>query len=125
MKRMGRFVVAVLLLQAMLFMPMAQAGTLKKGAPFVQSRAQLIKDGWRPVNVHAGEDYEYIGIETVLAEAKIYEVESCAVDRALCIFNYQQGKRCLRVVTSGEALPAMSIESWSSRCPAPRSPDDK
>jgi len=125
MKLMGRFVVAVLLLQAMLVMPMAQAGTLKKGAPFVQSRAQLIKDGWRPVNVHAGEDYEYIGTETALAEAKIYEVESCAVDRALCIFNYQRGKRCLRVVTSGEELPAMSIESWTSRCPALRSPDDK
>lgn len=120
-------VVAVLSALGVFAVPSAQAGplTLKKGAPFVQARAQLVKEGWRPVNVHAGEDYDYVGIETALIEAKILEVESCAVDRALCIFNYQRGKRCLRVVTSGEELPSMSVESWSSRCPTPPRPSEK
>ena len=118
-------VVAVLSALAVFAVPSAQAGPLKKGAPFAQARTQLVKEGWRPVNVHAGEDYDYLGVETALIEAKILEVESCAVDRALCIFNYQRGKRCLRVVTSGEELPSMSVESWSSRCPTPPRPSEK
>ena len=96
----------------------------RKGAPFVPFRAQLIKDGWRPVPVHAGDD-EYVGVEAALIEAKIDEVESCAVDRALCIFNYRRGEHCLRVMAAGEELPTLSIESWSFQCPKPPPADEK
>lgn len=119
MKQAGKFVAIALLILSLLAVPVVQAGTLRKGFLFTQARSQLIKHGWRPVNIHAGENYEYFGTETALIESHIYELESCAVDRPLCIFNYRQGKRCLRLVTRGEELPNMRIESWSSRCPPP------
>lgn len=118
MTQTGRLlVVAALSVLSMLALPGAQAGTLKKGAPFMQTRAQLLKEGWRPVNVHAGEDYPYMGTESALIQAKVVEVESCAVDRPLCILHYQRDKRCLRVITAGEEVPAMTIDSWTYRCP--------
>lgn len=113
-------VVAALSVLSVLAWPDAQAGTLKKGAPFMATRAQLLKEGWRPVNVHAGEEYPYMGTESALIEAKVVEVESCAVDRPLCILHYQRDKRCLRVITSGEEVPSMTIDSWTSRCPEPQ-----
>lgn len=119
MKQANKLVAIVLLILSILAVPVVQAGTLRKGIPFTQARTQLIKHGWRPVNIHAGESYEYIGTETALIESHIYELESCAVDRPLCIFNYHRGKRCLRLVTHGEVLPDMRVESWSSSCPAP------
>lgn len=108
-----------LLVLLCLAMPSAHAGGLKKGSLFSEARAQLIKQGWRPVDTHAGEDYEPIGVETELLAAHIVEVESCAVDRPLCIFNYRRDKRCLRVITTGEELSELRVQSWSSRCPSP------
>jgi hypothetical protein len=43
----------------------------------------------------------------------------CSVDRPFCIFNYSQAGRCLRVITSGEKIKDLVVESWSSDCPAP------
>lgn len=80
--------------------------------PFAQARVQFIKQGWQSVNVHAGEQYAYIGTERVLNGLNIDELESCAVNRPLCIFNYRRGKRGLQVVTHGEAVPDMRVEAW-------------
>jgi len=113
-------VVAALSVLSLLALPGAQARTLKKGAPFMQTRAQLIKEGWQQVNVHGGEDYPYMGTELALIQAKVVEVESCAVDRPLCILHYQRDKRCLRVITAGEEVPSMTIDSWTFRCPEAR-----
>jgi len=95
------------------------AGALRKGESFEQVRANLIERGWKPINVHAGESYVYIGTESVLIAAHVDEAESCAVDRPLCIFNYRRGTRCLRLMTQGETLPNMRVAGWSYRCPAP------
>lgn len=108
-----------MLMTLMLLLPAAQAGTLNKGVSFTEARVQLIGRGWTPVNVHASDNYEYIGTETALIGAHIDEVESCAMDRPMCIFNYRRGRRCLRLVTQGEELPDMRVESWSFRCPKP------
>ena len=125
MTRLPSWMPAALAALTLLTGACAQAEPLKKGALFTQSRAQLLKEGWRPVNVHAGEDYEYIGTESVLIKAKIREVDSCAMDRALCIFHYQKAKRCLRVMTSGEELATMTIESWDPTCPETSEAKDK
>lgn len=102
-----------------LALPCAYAGGLKKGAFFSDARAQLVKQGWRPVDTHTGEAFEPIGLESELLAAQILEVESCAVDRPLCIFNYKRDKRCLRVITTGEELSELRVQSWSSTCPNP------
>lgn len=119
MKQGDKHIAIILLILSIFAGPAAHAGTLRKGLPFMQARIQLIKDGWHPVNIHTGEHYEYIGTETVLIDSHIYELESCAVDRPLCVFNYHRGKRCLRLVTHGEELSDMRVESWSFRCPTP------
>ncbi|UXH80170.1 hypothetical protein [Roseateles amylovorans] len=118
MKAMGKSLVAVLFALSLLPLSAAQAGTMTKGASFIQTRDQLIRDGWRPINVHADDSYDYIGVETELIQSKIHEVESCAVDRPVCLFNYQRGKQCLRVVTVGESLSTLTIDDWSSSCPS-------
>lgn len=69
-------------------LPSAYASSLKKGGLLTEARAQLIKRGWRPVDRRAWEAYEPIGVETELRAARIMEVESCAIDRPLCIFSY-------------------------------------
>lgn len=97
----------------------AQAQDLIAGERFSAARSRLIERGWRPVNVHRGESAEYIGTEAALIAADVLEVEGCAIDRARCIFNYARGRRCLRVITSGEEVAALRIESWSPNCPAP------
>jgi len=105
------------LLASLLAMQNADAGDLKKGGLFSEARAELIEQGWRPVDTHARGAYDAIGVENNLLAAHIVEVESCAIDRPLCIFNYKRDKRCLRLVTQGEDVPEMRVQSWSSRCP--------
>ena len=110
-------VLALLLALAIVFPPAAQAGSLKLGMKFTAARKLLLSQSWQPVNVHSGEAYEYIGIETALAKAQVLEVDSCAIDRPLCIFNYRKDTACLRLITRGERLTDMRVESWSDACP--------
>ncbi|MBB3192808.1 hypothetical protein [Roseateles terrae] len=101
----------------------AEAAPVQQGANFLQARKQLLKDGWRPVKTHAVQgDGEPIGVESALLRAGIGEVDSCAMDRALCIFHYRKAKRCLRIVTSGEEVATMLVEQSDARCPEPRPP---
>jgi hypothetical protein len=90
---------------------------IKRDMPFKKARARLFKMGWHPVNLHHGKDHEFIGTEKLLEKARIFEFESCAIDRALCIMNYKRGKRCLKVIVRGETLQAMRVDSWDSECP--------
>ncbi|ALV07121.1 hypothetical protein [Roseateles depolymerans] len=109
----------LMLLLTLLALP-SHAAPLKKDAGFIQTRAQLLKEGWQPVTTQVGDEGGPIGTEASLIAAGIVEVESCAVDRPLCILNYRRHQRCLRLITSGEELPTMTVDSWTHRCPAPR-----
>jgi hypothetical protein len=108
---------ALLLALVMTLPAIVQAKEISIGMKFRTARKLLITEAWQPVDVHAGEAYEYMGTETALAKANIHELESCAMDRPLCIFNYRKGEACLRLVTEGEHINSMRVRSWTSDCP--------
>jgi hypothetical protein len=95
----------------------ASTDGLKKGQGFLKARKALQEHGWKPVDVHASDGYEFIGVERILRDSKIYEVDSCAIDKALCIFSYKKNGKCLRLLTHGEELTDMKVDSWSNDCP--------
>jgi hypothetical protein len=91
---------------------------LQQGESFVRLRSRLIKSGWAPVHVHAGEGYEYDGTEKRLVERNFYEVDSCSTDRgSLCALYYKKGRTCLRVDTIGEQVDSMRVTRWEESCP--------
>lgn len=96
---------------------LVHANDIQVGMPFKEARKLLFEKKWRPVDVHAGTDYSYIGIEHQLIKNHFNELESCAVDRPICIFNYKRKNQCLRVFTSGEKMRAMSVVEWKNECP--------
>jgi hypothetical protein len=110
-------IVFLVLLSAIVFPATGCAEQLKKGMKLSAARSLLIHKGWRAVNVHQGEPYEYVGIENLLIKANIKEVESCAIDKAVCIFNYKKDDSCLRLFTHGEEIKDMRVTSWSCDCP--------
>lgn len=107
----------VLLLLTALTPIASDADGLKKGMRFLAARDLLMHEKWRPINVHQGDGYEYIGVEKALRTARIDELESCAVDIALCIYNYSRGRECLRLATEGEDIAEMRVYYWTHECP--------
>ena len=106
-----------LLLLVIIFPIAAHAQELKKGMQFLSARQLLINAKWLPINVHEGDNYEYIGTENELRDAHIKEVENCATDRGFCIFNYKKSDKCLRLVTQGEEIKDMHVYHWTYECP--------
>jgi NAD-dependent dihydropyrimidine dehydrogenase PreA subunit len=90
---------------------------LRPGMAFLKARAMLQAGGWRPVDMHANDGYEFIGVEKKLKARHVNEIESCAIDRGLCIFNYKKSARCIRLIARGEDVGGMRIDSWSHACP--------
>ena len=117
MRCFAKEIVFLVLLLVIVFPTTVHAKQLKKGMKLSAARSLLTHKGWRAVNVHQGEHYEYIGIENLLIKANIKEVESCAMDKAVCIFNYKKGDSCLRLFTHGEEIKDMRVTSWSCDCP--------
>ena len=111
-------IVVYLLLLVVIFIPVAvHAKDLKKGMSFLAARKLLIHKGWNPINVHDGMNFPYIGIDKTLIIAHIEEVEACAMDRAVCIFNYKKGEKCFRLFTQGEEIKDMRVTYWTNDCP--------
>ena len=94
----------------------ATAAKLHAGAPFLPTRQHLLAQGWQPLDVHRRANDEFIGTEKALRQKAIVEVESCAMDRAICIFNYRKGRQCLRLFTEGEQVGKMKIDRWTWDC---------
>jgi hypothetical protein len=105
-----------LILPLLLILASARTGSqeLKKGESFRVSRSHLLKDGWKPVPYH--NKYERVGIERELEQARIVEIESCAVDIPLCDFNYKKADLCLHLITWGETLADLKVYRWSNEC---------
>jgi len=93
----------------------AQDYRIKEGMPFAKARSILLAHAWRPIAVDI--ESERIGVENQLVKKQIIEIESCAIDQPLCIFNYKKGAACLRVMTRGEKVKDLVIDSWSNDCP--------
>ena len=106
----------VLLIACALCAPWAQAAALKKGRLFPKVRQELIASGWQPVRLRAEKRDSVIGVETELLREGVLEVESCAMDKAVCLFNYRRKGRCLPVITRGEAYAGMRVQGWRGGC---------
>lgn len=96
---------------------MANGIELAKGMHLLDARKVLKMHGWRPIDLHEHDGYEFIGVERLLRDQGISEVESCAIDRGLCIFNYRKGTKCIRLLTTGEEVDRMQVDSWVRACP--------
>jgi len=94
----------------------ATAAKLHAGAPFLPTRQHLLAQGWQPLDVHRHANDEFMGTEKALRQKAIVEVEACAMDRAICIFNYRKGRQCLRLFTEGEQVDKMKIYRWTWDC---------
>ena len=115
MKIANKTSIFIFALVALFWIPAHSEG-LAKGNSFLAARQFLIKHGWHPVVSHKSHGDASIGVENVLIKSHILEVETCAIDKALCIFNYVKGNRCLRVIAQGEAISDMYINSWKDSC---------
>jgi len=108
-----KFVTLVLLLLVIAFPTAIHAKELKKGMSFLAARKLLVHKGWRPIKSNA----DYGGTEKILIDAHIEEAESCAMDKAVCRFNYKKGDKCLRLFTQGEEIKDMRVYEWTNDCP--------
>jgi hypothetical protein len=116
-KNFANIILHLMLLLVIVFPSVVHAKELRKGMPFIAARKLLIQKGWRPINVHEGENSRYMGgIDGTLIDADILEVESCAMDKALCIFNYKKGNKCIRVFTQGEEIKDIRVTHWKFEC---------
>lgn len=89
------------------------------GESFLRARARIVRFGWKPIRMHAHDNYEYTGAEKRLAERKFLEVDSCSIDAgANCILYYSKAAECLRLDTVGEQVAEMEVTRWTNECPA-------
>ncbi|MYM75449.1 hypothetical protein GTP56_25085 [Duganella sp. FT134W] len=92
---------------------------LQKEMSFTAARKLLLKEKWRPVNVHAHDDYVLMGVEHELAKMNMKEFDSCSIDFSNCIMRYKRGNECLSVFTIGEKIKYMKVVDWTDECPPP------
>lgn len=91
---------------------------IRLGESFLKARSRLFKQGWMPIHMHDKDSYVLSGSETLLAQRKIYEVDSCSMDLGVnCIFYYRKRQECMRIDTLGEEVKDMKISRWSRECP--------
>ena len=96
--------------------PSSVAGVkLREGEVFAPARARLVKQGWKPDNVHPNKD-EYIDPDTRAKLGTFPEVHVCSMDTASCILYYKKAGKCLRVDTVGETIKAMKVVEWRQEC---------
>ena len=98
----------------------AAPATLQKDMPFTAARKLLLKEKWKPINVHAQDGYTFMGVERELARMNIKELDSCSVDYSNCVLRYKRGDDCLSVFTIGEKVKYMKVVDWTAECPAPQ-----
>lgn len=95
---------------------------LKKDIPFAQARAQVIRQGWKPLHMHAMSlppDEREVLEETLIRHGD-FEVDSCSVDGgSLCNFFYKRANTCMRLMTKGERLKELKVVFWETlpSCP--------
>jgi hypothetical protein len=94
----------------------AAAPQLAKDMPFMSARKLLLKERWRPVNIHANDDYALMGVEHELAKKRVKEFDACSIDYSNCVMRYKRGNECLTVYTSGEKIKDMKVVHWSDEC---------
>lgn len=113
MRDILKTIITLQLLLVIVFSINAEGKELEEGMHLIVARKSLISNDWRPILTKP----VYGGTEKILINANINEVESCAMDTPLCIFNYRKDNKCLRLFTEGEEIKDMRVTSWSEDCP--------
>ncbi|GJJ05126.1 hypothetical protein RugamoR64_56640 [Duganella rhizosphaerae] len=96
--------------------------TLQKDMSFTAARKLLLKEKWKPINIHAHDNYALMGVEHELAKMNIKEFDSCSIDYSNCVLRYKRGDACLSVFTIGEKVKYMKVVHWTEECPEPQPP---
>ncbi|HEY9101217.1 hypothetical protein [Chitinimonas sp.] len=104
------------LLALTLAQPVLATG-LTLGMDFGVARRSVIKQGWRPTPMHAGDGYVYSAQERAILHRGMRELDSCAMDRPYCVFYYQRHGECLALTTNGEQPSSLVLASWRNECP--------
>jgi len=91
---------------------------LKKGMSYKTANSELRRSGWSARIMHAKNEYTYIGIENTMLSQGVKGIESCAGDRPVCILHYVKRNMCLRVITWGEDLADLKVDTWDRACPS-------
>jgi hypothetical protein len=86
---------------------------LTKGMSLYKARKIILHNGWKPHPVYIGE---HIGVEHELLKNGFKEIEACTEGKSFCTFNYKKHEQCLRLITVGEEIKDMYVESWDSEC---------
>ena len=107
----------VSLLAALPLIVYAAPAALQKDMSFVAARKLLLTARWKPINVHAHDDYALMGVEHELAKMNFKEFDSCSIDYSNCVMRYKRGDECLTVFTIGEKIKYMKVVHWSDECP--------
>lgn len=87
------------------------------GERLVAAKSKLLKQGWKPTQMHTNDGYEYSGVEGELAAHKFFELDTCSFDSSRCILYYAKTGTCLRVDTIGEQFNDMTVTRWTRECP--------
>jgi hypothetical protein len=107
----------VVLLLATPLLSLAATDYLKEGELFTKTRAQLLRDKWKPIPMNLHNKYAYEALAQKLVNQKFTEVEACSVDTSNCDFFYKKDGKCLRLDTIGEQIKIMKVVQWSNECP--------
>jgi hypothetical protein len=93
------------------------------GNPFTAARKQILKHGWRPINLQktwrAEEGADCGLLECELHRHGVVEVAGCPTDQPICIFYYRKGKSWLQVMATGETMKSLRVYYWVSQAPQP------
>jgi hypothetical protein len=100
---------------------------LQRGMPLSRARAQLVKEGWKPVRtdekMNDGTPERTFGSARAFVEAGDEEIETCTgTGLNLCVLNYEKNGRCLQITTQGELIPGLGeprLWRWTNKCPRP------
>lgn len=87
------------------------------GERLAAAKSKLVKQGWKPTQMHTNDGYEYSGVEKELATRKFFELDSCSFDSSRCILYYTKKGTCLRVDIIGEQFNDMTVTRWTRECP--------
>ena len=96
----------------------SEVALIKKGMSYQTADASLRPSGWHQRAVHTRDGYQYIGSEKTIKEHGVKGLESCAMDKPVCIVHYAKNNNCLRVITWGEQFKDLKIDSRVQDCPA-------
>ena len=98
----------------------ASSGFIEKEMLFSKARIVLVKNNWKPTPMHTNDNWNYVGVERDLVSSNIIEVDSCAVDIALCVLFYNKNEECLKLIVKGEDIKTMKVVQWTFECPESR-----